>query len=360
MSHPLRTYIHESQFLHSVSLRSSRDDHQLAALRGRDLLDKDEQRLEHHIAEARPEAHVFDEALEVIEDDHGERRLVGVLEDGGDLARLAAVREAEQHVGGDELDEGELGLDGEVRGERRLAAAYASGGARSRTLDALEADGEERRVVGGAHLLGHREQLGEQLAEVCGVVEDAVAEADGELVLLEPEGGLHLLQRALEVLPGDAHLRGVDVHLAEVVDVDLALQREGRRALHQPLQLGAREVLRALRQLREVDVVRQVAVGAHGAGVDGEDLHAALVRRQPDLHVHLEAARAQQRGVDEVLAVRHADDQHVVQRLHAVDLREQLVHDAVVHAGACFAARRQPHHRPSRRAPCRSRRSRRR
>src|SRR5665213_1383192 len=43
-----------------------------------------------------------------------------------------------------------------------------------------------------------------------------------------------------------------------------------------------------------------------------------------DLDLHVETTGAQDRGVDEILAVRRADDDHVLQCFDAVDLRGQL------------------------------------
>ena len=49
--------------------------------------------------------------------------------------------------------------------------------------------------------------------------------------------------------------------------------------------------------------------------------------------MHLEAARAQHRVVDHVFAIRHANHEDVVERVHAVDLGEQLVDHRVADAG---------------------------
>ena len=49
----------------------------------------------------------------------------------------------------------------------------------------------------------------------------------------------------------------------------------------------------------------------------------------PDLHI--QSARAQNRRIDEVLAVRGADDDDVVELFDAVDLRQQLGHDRRLH-----------------------------
>ena len=46
---------------------------------------------------------------------------------------------------------------------------------------------------------------------------------------------------------------------------------------------------------------------------------------------HLEAAGAEEGLVEHVLAVGHADDEDVVERVHPVDVRQQLVHHAVPH-----------------------------
>ena len=46
---------------------------------------------------------------------------------------------------------------------------------------------------------------------------------------------------------------------------------------------------------------------------------------------HLEAAGAEEGLVEHVLAVGHADDEDVVERVHPVDVGQQLVHHAVPH-----------------------------
>ena len=88
--------------------------------------------------------------------------------------------------------------------------------------------------------------------------------------------------------------------LVQVVYVDVAVEREGRRRLDEALELRAAEVLRRGRELQEVDVGREVRVGGHAAGVDLEDLHAAGLVGQADLNLHLEAAGAQHRLVEHV------------------------------------------------------------
>ena len=50
-----------------------------------------------------------------------------------------------------------------------------------------------------------------------------------------------------------------------------------------------------------------------------------------DADLHIESAGAQDRGVDEILAVRCTDDDDVVELFDAVDLGEQLRHDRRLH-----------------------------
>ena len=80
----------------------------------------------------------------------------------------------------------------------------------------------------------------------------------------------------------------------------------GRGGATEALNLGAREVLRERRQLRQVHIRCELPVERQLRRVDLHDLQVALLVRQPDLHLHLEAAQAQQRLVDHVLTVRHA------------------------------------------------------
>ena len=77
-----------------------------------------------------------------------------------------------------------------------------------------------------------------------------------------------------------------------------------------------------------------------GVEVALEDLGGGIGVGPLDLDLHVEAARAQDGRVDEVLAVRCADDDDVAQGLHAVDLGEQLGHDGRLHVGADASAAR--------------------
>ena len=88
------------------------DDHDLALGVGRLLLDEDEQGLEDRVREARADVDEFDQALEVVQDDQGQGRLVGVLEDTYDLVDLPLLRVAHEVLRGDHLYIGEVALEG--------------------------------------------------------------------------------------------------------------------------------------------------------------------------------------------------------------------------------------------------------
>ena len=79
---------------------------------------------------------------------------------------------------------------------------------------------------------------------------------------------------------------------------------------------------------------RSSAIGRSAVRYWREDLASPLLVGPLDLDLHVEAAGAQDRGVDEVLAVRRADHDHVLQALDAVDLGEQLRHDRALDVGA--------------------------
>ena len=100
---------------------------------------------------------------------------------------------------------------------------------------------------------------------------------------------------------------------------------------HQALNLGTAEVLGLGGQLGNVDIGREFVVLLHERGVYVEDLHAAVLVRETDLHLYLEAAGPQQRLVYHVLTVGHADHQDVVQLLDTVNLGQELVDHCVVH-----------------------------
>mmetsp|Transcript_27891 Transcript_27891/g.75161 ORF Transcript_27891/g.75161 Transcript_27891/m.75161 type:complete len:259 (-) Transcript_27891:609-1385(-) len=118
----------------------------------------------------------------------------------------------------------------------------------------------------------------------------------------------------------------------------LTTERVGRGGLDQTLQLRPGEVLGACCQVGQVHVWREVAALGHAGRFDFENLGAPPFVWQVDFDLHLKAAWAQQGLVNHVLAVRHADQQDVVERVHAVNLGEELVDNRVVHARGVPAA----------------------
>ena len=53
--------------------------------------------------------------------------------------------------------------------------------------------------------------------------------------------------------------------------------------------------------------------------------------RELELELHLEAARAQQGFVNQILAIRHPEQKHIVEWRHAVQQTQELVDQRVVH-----------------------------
>ena len=124
---------------------------------------------------------------------------------------------------------------------------------------------------------------------------------------------------------------------------DLALAVAGgeqRRLVDEVGEVGAGEAGRLAGERVDVDLLGQRLA----ARVDLEDLRAALAVGAVDDDLAVEAARAQQRGVEDVRAVGGGDEDDVVLHLEAVHLDEQLVERLLAlvvtaaHAGAAVAA----------------------
>src|SRR5680860_1144965 len=112
-----------------------------------------------------------------------------------------------------------------------------------------------------------------------------------------------------------------------VIDLALALARGQQRGLvHQVLKVGAGEAGSLRGQVVEVDRLGQRLA----AGVDLEDLRAALAVGAIDHDLAVEAARAKQRGVEDVGPVGGGDQDDVVGHREAVHLDEQLVERLLV------------------------------
>ena len=127
----------------------------------------------------------------------------------------------------------------------------------------------------------------------------------------------------------------VDLHGARFWKSTCRANAKDTADLTKTLDLGAaRSFWSAARAPASVDVVPEKLVLAHLAAVNLEDLVPPRLVGEADLDVHLQAPGAQDRLVQHVLPVCHADEQDVVERVDAVDLGEELVHDGVVDAGA--------------------------
>mmetsp|Transcript_26420 Transcript_26420/g.82369 ORF Transcript_26420/g.82369 Transcript_26420/m.82369 type:complete len:205 (+) Transcript_26420:486-1100(+) len=135
----------------------------------------------------------------------------------------------------------------------------------------------------------------------------------------------HVLRRGAElVVPLDDLVDGVEhVLLGDA----LAARADGEHARlgADAAQLGTRSVRAKPRD----ELVADVAVHAHGLGVDLEDVRAALEVGQPELDLTVEAARAQQRRVERVRAVRRHEHLDVAARIEAVQLSDDLEHRAL-------------------------------
>src|SRR3954447_17658607 len=283
------------------------------------------------------------------------RRLVRLLHDPADLAVDLAG-----HV------VGVVRLGAELAAEERLAVVVAEH-ARAELL--AHAEPHHHLLGGGGDLLEVVRRPGRHLAEddllrgaaaerhrhrvrqlrargqelVLGRQRDRVAERlpardHGDLVhrvgVLEVVGDdrvAHLVERGDPALLLAHHagllLRPRDhAHdaLFELQVVDLALALAGRQQgglVHQVREVGTRQAGRLRGEVVEVDVLRERLA----ARVHLEDLRAALAVGAVDHDLAGEAAPAQQRGVEDVGAVRGGDQDDVVLHLEAVHLHEELV-----------------------------------
>ena len=155
--------------------------------------------------------------------------------------------------------------------------------------------------------------------------------------------GLVVGEDALLLLADDAALleagddalhRRLELGLADAVEV--AAAGEDRRLVADVREVGAGETGGLARDGVEVDVVRERLA----ARVDLEDLLAAGEVGRRDEQLPVEAARAEQRGVEVLDAVRRGHDDDLVGRGEAVELDEQLVQRLVLLAVEAVAGAR--------------------
>jgi hypothetical protein len=132
----------------------------------------------------------------------------------------------------------------------------------------------------------------------------------------------------------DALHRAFEVGLPDVLQ--LLAAREDRRLVRDVREVGARESGRLLRDQPEIQIGRERLL----ARVHAQDLLAPREIGRRDQHLPVEAARAQQRRVEILQAVRRAHHDDLV--AEAVQLDEQLVQRLIVLAVEAVAAARHP------------------
>ena len=94
-----------------------------------------------------------------------------------------------------------------------------------------------------------------------------------------------------------------------------------RRLVHEVGQIGAREAGRVLRDVSEVDVLAdRFALGVHFEDREPRGALGAI-----DHHTPIEPTRAQERGVEDVRAVRRREDDGEIVAAEAIHLRKELV-----------------------------------
>jgi len=116
----------------------------------------------------------------------------------------------------------------------------------------------------------------------------------------------------------------LDLRLGEVGHRDelaAAARGEQRRLVREVLEVRAREAGRSLGDGGEVHILGKGLI----LDVDLQDLLAAADVGKPHVDLTVEAARAQQRGVEDVGAVRRRHDDDALIRAEAVHFDEQLV-----------------------------------
>ena len=104
----------------------------------------------------------------------------------------------------------------------------------------------------------------------------------------------------------------------------MPVERETGSTLDQTTDLSPREVLGESGQFFQVNVRIHDAIVPHLGGVDRQDLEATVLIWKRDLHVHFQTTRTQQRFIDHVEAIRHANNQNVVELVDTIHLRNAV------------------------------------
>lgn len=97
------------------------------------------------------------------------------------------------------------------------------------------------------------------------------------------------------------------------------------------------EILGLSGELDSVDIVAKALVLLHLGGLNIEDLHTTSLVGEGDLDLDFETTWAEQRLVEHIFAIGHANDQDVVELLNTVHLGKQLVHDRITDTSAVAA-----------------------
>jgi hypothetical protein len=250
---------------------------------------------EEHLAAGLADRHRPERRAHAVAGDHlaGEfgRRVEVVAGAGRALAELLRLG------GGAGKDRDQLSLEGGLPVHHRVAVGQHVGGGAE-----LAAAGDDRELLGADHLADRPGRDG-----VAGLVD-------------RDRPALLLTQQVFLRRTGDDP---VD-RLLERLLVDLGApfaHRQERRLVDQVRQLGAGEAGAELGDLGEVDIGRELAPFR----VQLEDFEAAVDVRDVDDDLAVEAARAQQGGVEDVGAVGGAHHHQPGVAAEAVHLHQQLV-----------------------------------
>ena len=145
---------------------------------------------------------------------------------------------------------------------------------------------------------------------------------------LAHRGWLDSFQRRNEILAADVEIVehfGRDGPLVEIEPGHDPAHRVDRRLARQRRDIGADEAVRGARQFAKIDLVAQ----RHAAGVNADDLAAAVLVGDPDHDLAVETAGAAQRLVDRIGAVGGGDHDQIGARLQPVHQRQQLGNEAL-------------------------------
>mmetsp|Transcript_54933 Transcript_54933/g.131209 ORF Transcript_54933/g.131209 Transcript_54933/m.131209 type:complete len:336 (-) Transcript_54933:1166-2173(-) len=284
-----------------AELRGGANHHHPVALLGL-LLQKAKQQLQDIVGKALADAGVVNEPLDIVQHDQGQRRLVCILEGAPNGLELHLLCLSSKAFPRNAADEGEVGQLRDMCRQCRLPTPMHS----------MEERGRKQRARTRAGLADVTLQLLQQVCESGHKGNDALSRRRLlQRTRVLPEGRLDLLQGQLEV--GGSHhdaiqiLRGV-----QVVDVHFPAHGRSHGCTHQGLQLRTgkvscpgSQVLQAHAGVKEPPLLQLGRVNL-------EDLEPTGLVGKADLHVKLQASRTEERWVQELFAVGHPDQEHVI------------------------------------------------